>query len=50
VPAKLFRDLDEMIDCAIKLCEENAHIVIMSNGGFGGVHQKLINQLNNHSL
>jgi len=50
VPAKLLRDLDELIHCAISLSEANTHIVIMSNGGFGGVHQKLINQLKSHSL
>ncbi len=50
VPAKLLRDLDELIHCAISLCEANTHIVIMSNGGFGGVHQKLIAQLKKHAL
>lgn len=50
VPARLLRDLDELIHCAISLCEKNTHIVIMSNGGFGGVHKKLIDQLKNHSL
>lgn len=50
VPAKLFRDLDELIHCAISLSEANTHIVIMSNGGFGGVHQKLIEQLKKHAL
>ncbi|HWV14818.1 MAG TPA: UDP-N-acetylmuramate:L-alanyl-gamma-D-glutamyl-meso-diaminopimelate ligase [Cellvibrio sp.] len=50
VPAKLFRDLDELIHCATVLSEANTHIVIMSNGGFGGVHQKLIEQLRKHAL
>lgn len=50
VPAKLLRNLDELIHCAISLCEKNTHIVIMSNGGFGGVHQKLIEQLKQHAL
>ncbi|MES2673258.1 MAG: UDP-N-acetylmuramate:L-alanyl-gamma-D-glutamyl-meso-diaminopimelate ligase [Pseudomonadota bacterium] len=50
VPAKLLRDLNELIHCAISLCETNTHIVIMSNGGFGGVHQKLIEQLKKHAL
>jgi UDP-N-acetylmuramate: L-alanyl-gamma-D-glutamyl-meso-diaminopimelate ligase len=50
VPAKLLRDLDELIHCAISLCEKNTHIVIMSNGGFGGVHQKLIEQLKKHAM
>lgn len=50
VPAKLLRNLDELIHYAISLCEKNTHIVIMSNGGFGGVHQKLIEQLQKHAL
>lgn len=50
VPAKLLRNLDELIHNAISLCEKNTHIVIMSNGGFGGVHQKLIEQLKQHAL
>lgn len=50
VPAKLLRNLDELIHCAISLSEKNTHIVIMSNGGFGGVHQKLIEQLKKHAL
>ena len=50
VPAKLLRNLDDLIHSAISLCEKNTHIVIMSNGGFGGVHQKLIEQLKQHAL
>jgi len=50
VPAKLLRNLDELIHCALSLCEKNIHIVIMSNGGFGGVHQKLIEQLTKHAM
>jgi UDP-N-acetylmuramate: L-alanyl-gamma-D-glutamyl-meso-diaminopimelate ligase len=42
VPAKLLRDLDELVKTAVSLKENNMHFVIMSNGGFGGVHQKLI--------
>jgi len=50
VPAKLLRDLDELIHCVISLSEADTHIVVMSNGGFGGVHQKLIDQLRKHAL
>lgn len=45
VPAKLLRDLDELVKTAVSLRETNTHFVIMSNGGFGGVHQKLIDAL-----
>ena len=50
VPAKLVHSLDELIHCAISISEPNTHIVIMSNGGFGGVHQKLVEQLTKHAL
>lgn len=50
VPAKLLNNLDELIHFAISLCEKNTHIVIMSNGGFGGVHQKMVDQLKKHAL
>jgi UDP-N-acetylmuramate: L-alanyl-gamma-D-glutamyl-meso-diaminopimelate ligase len=50
VPAKLLRDIDDVIHCALALAEADTHIVIMSNGGFGGIHQKMIDQLRKHSL
>jgi UDP-N-acetylmuramate: L-alanyl-gamma-D-glutamyl-meso-diaminopimelate ligase len=50
VPAKLLRNLDDVIHCALALAEANTHIVIMSNGGFGGIHQKLVDQLTKRSL
>jgi UDP-N-acetylmuramate: L-alanyl-gamma-D-glutamyl-meso-diaminopimelate ligase len=50
VPAKLMHSLDEMIHAALTLSEANSHLVIMSNGGFGGLHQKLIEQLRKHAL
>jgi UDP-N-acetylmuramate: L-alanyl-gamma-D-glutamyl-meso-diaminopimelate ligase len=45
VPAKLISSLDDLIADAKMLAAsaEKSHIVIMSNGGFGGVHEKLIN-------
>lgn len=42
VPAKLIDSLDELIADAKALIDGDSHIVVMSNGGFGGVHQKLI--------
>lgn len=50
VPAKLLRNLDDLIHCAISISEPNTHIVIMSNGSFGGVHQKLVDHLRKHAL
>jgi len=50
VPAQLEHSLDDLIHAALTLAEGGSHIVIMSNGGFGGVHQKLVKQLNRHAL
>jgi UDP-N-acetylmuramate: L-alanyl-gamma-D-glutamyl-meso-diaminopimelate ligase len=50
VPAKLLRTIDDVIHCSLALAEANTHIVIMSNGGFGGIHQKMIDQLRRHAL
>jgi UDP-N-acetylmuramate: L-alanyl-gamma-D-glutamyl-meso-diaminopimelate ligase len=50
VPARLVHTIDELIHCTLALSEGNSHIVIMSNGGFGGVHQLLIDQLRKHAL
>src|SRR5690625_2494809 len=50
VPAKLMRSIDELIHGALTLAEPNSHLVIMSNGGFDGLHQKLVDQLRCHTL
>ncbi len=38
-------DLDNLLEVTIKASKPGTHIVIMSNGGFGGFHQKLITAL-----
>jgi UDP-N-acetylmuramate: L-alanyl-gamma-D-glutamyl-meso-diaminopimelate ligase len=45
VPAKLFSNVDELVNQALKPIEAPMHIVIMSNGGFGGIQQKLVSAL-----
>ncbi len=45
IPAKLSRSIDELIEDCVHVLEPNTHVVIMSNGGFGGVHQKLMQRL-----
>lgn len=44
-PTTVCNNLDDIIKKAKQLAHPNTHIVIMSNGGFGGVHQKLIDSL-----
>lgn len=47
VPARLMTDLDTMVEACAGQGEEETHIVIMSNGGFGGVHKRLMDRLDN---
>ena len=39
-------NLEDIVKTAKHLASSGTHIVIMSNGGFGGIHQKLIAALN----
>ncbi len=48
IPAKHCRSLDDIIDDCLALLAVDgpSHIVIMSNGGFGGIHSRIISRLN----
>jgi len=49
VPAEVFQSTDAIIE---KICAESVpgdHVVIMSNGGFEGVHQRLLTALENRN-
>ncbi len=37
--------MEELIEKALEGLPETCHIVIMSNGGFGGIHRKLVAEL-----
>ncbi|MBM7070789.1 UDP-N-acetylmuramate:L-alanyl-gamma-D-glutamyl-meso-diaminopimelate ligase [Shewanella sp. 202IG2-18] len=45
IDAHVKGSIDELIEDVVIQTQCNEHIVIMSNGGFGGLHQKLITQL-----
>ncbi|MGH1372551.1 MAG: UDP-N-acetylmuramate:L-alanyl-gamma-D-glutamyl-meso-diaminopimelate ligase [Cellvibrionaceae bacterium] len=45
--ALLVNSIDELIGQCVEDCDQTTHVVIMSNGGFGGVHQKLLDRLAN---
>jgi UDP-N-acetylmuramate: L-alanyl-gamma-D-glutamyl-meso-diaminopimelate ligase len=45
VPARLSTDLDSSVRELVTSLKEGDHLVIMSNGGFGGVHQRVIKAL-----
>jgi len=43
--ASAYDDIDVMVQAIVAKAEPGDHIVVMSNGGFGGVHQKLLEAL-----
>ena len=45
VPSVLEQSIDGIIKRVVENRQPNDHVVIMSNGGFGGVHQKLLEAL-----
>ncbi|MGD8976722.1 MAG: UDP-N-acetylmuramate:L-alanyl-gamma-D-glutamyl-meso-diaminopimelate ligase, partial [Gammaproteobacteria bacterium] len=44
-PTRLFASLDELRDCLVSELRAGDHVVIMSNGGFGGLHASLLTAL-----
>lgn len=44
-PCEIFSTVDQIIAKVVKLAQKGDHIIIMSNGGFGGIHQKLVDEL-----
>ncbi|MCP4598417.1 UDP-N-acetylmuramate:L-alanyl-gamma-D-glutamyl-meso-diaminopimelate ligase [Neptuniibacter sp.] len=47
VPAVVYSDTQKLIDQLDQQLEPGSHVVIMSNGGFAGIHQRLLAQLQN---
>lgn len=43
--AQLVGSVDEMIEVCLQQVTPGSHVVVMSNGGFGGIHQKLLTRL-----
>jgi UDP-N-acetylmuramate: L-alanyl-gamma-D-glutamyl-meso-diaminopimelate ligase len=43
--AKAFNDLGQLADAVVAAAQDGDHILIMSNGGFGGIHQKILDKL-----
>ncbi|MCW9717044.1 UDP-N-acetylmuramate:L-alanyl-gamma-D-glutamyl-meso-diaminopimelate ligase [Avibacterium sp. 21-599] len=46
-PASWTGNLDKLVDMIVAEAKPNDHILVMSNGSFGGIHQKLLNKLAN---
>ncbi len=47
-PAVLMSDIDAIIKTLVGKAKPGDHVLIMSNGGFGGIHQKLLSALKAH--
>jgi UDP-N-acetylmuramate: L-alanyl-gamma-D-glutamyl-meso-diaminopimelate ligase len=43
--ASTYNDLDVMVECIAQQAQHGDHILVMSNGGFGGIHEKLLKRL-----
>lgn len=43
--AQAFNQIDQLVQAVVKNAQVGDHILVMSNGGFGGVHQKLLKAL-----
>lgn len=40
--ASLHNDIDELVSAVVKDASNGDHLLVMSNGGFGGIHEKLL--------
>jgi len=40
--ARVFEDLGELVDAIAREAGDGDHVLVMSNGGFGGIHAKLL--------
>ena len=45
--AQAFEDLDSLVNAVAIAAKPGDHILVMSNGGFGGVHQKILKAIAN---
>jgi UDP-N-acetylmuramate: L-alanyl-gamma-D-glutamyl-meso-diaminopimelate ligase len=43
--ANAYDDLDVLVQSIVKVAQPGDHVLVMSNGGFGGVHQKILDAL-----
>jgi UDP-N-acetylmuramate: L-alanyl-gamma-D-glutamyl-meso-diaminopimelate ligase len=42
---QVHNDLEQLVDAIVQAASAGDHVLVMSNGGFGGVHQKLLDAL-----
>ncbi|MNH32690.1 UDP-N-acetylmuramate:L-alanyl-gamma-D-glutamyl-meso-diaminopimelate ligase [compost metagenome] len=46
-PAHWSADLGTLVDMIVRTAQPGDHILVMSNGGFGGIHDRLLEALAN---
>ncbi|MGB2264896.1 MAG: UDP-N-acetylmuramate:L-alanyl-gamma-D-glutamyl-meso-diaminopimelate ligase, partial [Glaciecola sp.] len=44
-PVHPYQDVDKLVEAVVKEAQPSDHISVMSNGGFAGIHDKLLNAL-----
>ena len=44
-PGHPYQDVDKLVEAVVKEAQPSDHILVMSNGGFAGIHDKLLNAL-----
>jgi UDP-N-acetylmuramate: L-alanyl-gamma-D-glutamyl-meso-diaminopimelate ligase len=49
-PAMSFPDADAIVEHLAPELRKNDVVAIMSNGGFGGIHEKILNVLKNEKV
>lgn len=49
VPEEVATDLDQLVQTLVRDVKSPCHVVLMSNGSFGGLHQKLVTALQAHA-
>ena len=45
IPCHIHKNFDELLDAVVASAKSGDHILVMSNGGFGGIHAKLLTAL-----
>jgi UDP-N-acetylmuramate: L-alanyl-gamma-D-glutamyl-meso-diaminopimelate ligase len=43
--SQTFNDLEKLVQAIAKTAKSGDHILVMSNGSFGGIHQKILDAL-----
>ena len=46
VPSRVFDSVDQIVTFLTDTCSSGDNVIIMSNGGFEGIHDKLLTSLN----